>query len=141
MAPKCEACGKTDVPLKQCAKCKSVQYCNRDCQKGDWKTHKRTCTFLAAAIGTEASEPSRSKRSDSKPFTAIFHGNFLHDRSKEDTYKILIDVVRMRQQDCLKLEGAVQRRRQGMASLLTSLLRHDTSRIDPCWSSNLGGGS
>lgn len=45
------------------------------------------------------------KRSDAKPFTAIYHNSFLHDRSEEETFKILIDVIRMHQEDVYNLEG------------------------------------
>lgn len=31
------------MPLKQCAKCNATPYCSRDCQKADWKTHKKIC--------------------------------------------------------------------------------------------------
>ena len=33
-------------PLKSCAKCKSVFYCNRICQKQHWKDHKKECARL-----------------------------------------------------------------------------------------------
>lgn len=34
-------------PLKPCTKCQSVSYCSRDCQKNDWKVHKKTCAKAA----------------------------------------------------------------------------------------------
>lgn len=30
---KCKACGKEDVPLKQCGKCHIVRYCSSECQR------------------------------------------------------------------------------------------------------------
>lgn len=42
----CAACGQEKVPRK-CANCKSVQYCDRDCQKMDWPSHKKQCDSLA----------------------------------------------------------------------------------------------
>jgi len=38
----CKAKPKT-LPLLQCSRCKKVIYCNRDCQRGDWKVHKLVC--------------------------------------------------------------------------------------------------
>ncbi|KAK2465897.1 hypothetical protein APHAL10511_001538 [Amanita phalloides] len=42
-----ETCAKCHGPGKPklmfCAGCKAVRYCSADCQKADWKTHKRSC--------------------------------------------------------------------------------------------------
>lgn len=38
---KCAACGKD--ALKKCGKCKSVVYCNVECQKKDFKSHTKAC--------------------------------------------------------------------------------------------------
>eukprot|EP00164_Ancoracysta_twista_P008132 GFYU01011679.1.p1 GENE.GFYU01011679.1~~GFYU01011679.1.p1 ORF type:complete len:228 (-),score=36.11 GFYU01011679.1:72-755(-) len=42
-ADKCTNCGKSAENLLRCAKCKNAFYCDRDCQKSDWKYHKRVC--------------------------------------------------------------------------------------------------
>lgn len=39
----CNAVEKKPSSLKDCAKCRSVFYCNKKCQKGHWKEHKKTC--------------------------------------------------------------------------------------------------
>ncbi|KAI0373629.1 ankyrin [Pilatotrama ljubarskyi] len=39
----CAVCQKSEVQLKRCTRCLSTWYCSRDCQKSDWKSHKRTC--------------------------------------------------------------------------------------------------
>ncbi|EON63549.1 hypothetical protein W97_02777 [Coniosporium apollinis CBS 100218] len=41
----CTNCDKseTELELKRCGKCKVVLYCSPECQKADWKTHKRFC--------------------------------------------------------------------------------------------------
>ena len=43
----CETCDarerKRGGVLLQCAKCKRTRYCSVECQKGDWKRHKKSC--------------------------------------------------------------------------------------------------
>lgn len=39
---KCGYCGSDQAQVK-CAKCKSVFYCDKNCQKKDWKLHKKDC--------------------------------------------------------------------------------------------------
>ena len=43
----CASCGKTGK-LKKCSRCKSIFYCNEDCQQKDWKSHKGKCPKLAS---------------------------------------------------------------------------------------------
>lgn len=100
----CDQCGKTRDSLKHCAKCKTTHYCDRDCQNAHWKTHKKECARLAGGEGASA-DGKVPKRSDAKPFTAIYHNNFLHHGTEKETFKILIDVIRMRQEDVYSLEG------------------------------------
>lgn len=38
----CSNCGKEDAKF-QCGKCKSIYYCNTDCQKGHWICHELSC--------------------------------------------------------------------------------------------------
>ena len=41
---KCQCCGVSSPDLKKCTRCKSVYYCDKVCQKRDWKErHKNTC--------------------------------------------------------------------------------------------------
>ena len=40
----CPACGK--IATTKCTGCKLVYYCNRNCQKKDWKLHKSSCKML-----------------------------------------------------------------------------------------------
>ena len=45
----CERARAPDgMPLKTCARCRSVMYCSPDCQKADWKRHRGDCRLLKA---------------------------------------------------------------------------------------------
>lgn len=56
----CRHCNKAEddlnfqVSLKSCAGCKQAFYCSRECQKTDWKAHKRYCK-AAPVSDTKAS--------------------------------------------------------------------------------------
>ena len=39
----CNWCSKTGSDLQRCAACKTVWYCNVQCQKKAWKSHKKVC--------------------------------------------------------------------------------------------------
>lgn len=49
---KCGACGKKQgqdgVDLKFCSRCKKVVYCSKECQKKNYRVHKRYCLSLSA---------------------------------------------------------------------------------------------
>ena len=107
----CATCHSVDLPLLQCARCKSVAYCNRSCQKADWKTHKQQCVPVAQHHGGDESSGVHTEQSPQpgeqrkKPFTAISNNKFLHDHSEEKTFQLLIDMLRMRQEDEYSLGG------------------------------------
>lgn len=42
----CASCGKP--ASLRCARCKSVHYCSKECQKADWPSHKRSCVASAS---------------------------------------------------------------------------------------------
>lgn len=117
--PKCANCKKTAADanldtLKACAKCKTTQYCDRDCQKVDWKSHKKICANASRAFVEANAEYSnnysapRLKNLDthiSNPFTKLDQAKYLHDRSEKDVNQLLIDSFRMRQADDLNFEN------------------------------------
>jgi len=42
----CAYCGLVDIEkLQQCSRCKQTWYCGSECQKKDWKDHKRECKY------------------------------------------------------------------------------------------------
>lgn len=46
--PYCSSCGE-EKPAKKCSKCKSVQYCDRECQRLHWFVHKKACNRESSA--------------------------------------------------------------------------------------------
>lgn len=56
-APKCLSCGrdkcKDGKDLRRCTRCGVTRYCSRDCQRGDWKDHKKICAEMANMIGDD----------------------------------------------------------------------------------------
>ena len=43
----CARCGRVEGGLKACMKCKKVRYCGQECQRVDWKAHKKSCGVVA----------------------------------------------------------------------------------------------
>lgn len=46
---KCDNCGKDDLGLKNCAKCRVARYCSVECQRAAWPIHKKTCQPFSAS--------------------------------------------------------------------------------------------
>lgn len=42
----CHFCLKPATSNLRCSRCKNAYYCNQNCQKADWKTHKTYCMML-----------------------------------------------------------------------------------------------
>lgn len=42
----CKVCSKTDKNMEVCSACKSARYCSINCQRSDWKSHKKECFKL-----------------------------------------------------------------------------------------------
>ncbi|KAK0454289.1 hypothetical protein EV421DRAFT_409130 [Armillaria borealis] len=53
----CKACGKTAKKL-MCNSCKSVYYCNAECNKADWPLHKEVCKTSKRLLNNPSSFPS-----------------------------------------------------------------------------------
>jgi hypothetical protein len=39
----CAHCGKRAPTMKRCSGCRWARYCNRECQKANWQTHRDEC--------------------------------------------------------------------------------------------------
>ena len=115
--PKCENCQKTESeagqPHKKCARCKT-SYCSRECQKADWKQHKKICATIANATDSAPSARPTNRTNALKvtvtdPFQKLVDNTWLHNRPKEDVFKLLIDVYRLRMDDQYTFEGECDR--------------------------------
>lgn len=110
----CANCAKTGsdlgVTLKRCSRCGITCYCSRECQKADWKEHKKGCASKETSTSsTDAGgqPPNRPSASIDKPFHRLDSRTWLHDRPEKDVYELLIDTYRLRMEDNYKLEGNV----------------------------------
>jgi len=121
--PKCANCAKTKsdsgLNLKSCAKCQTTKYCSRECQKADWKKHKKVCASNTASMHGASNIPppgSTATGSSARPSKGLsvainmpFHRldaeTWLHDIPEQDVYKLLIDTYRFRMEDNYNLEG------------------------------------
>ena len=111
----CANCKKTGIELKACSRSKTAQYCGRDCQKADRKSHKKTCSAAAqSAFVQGATEHSSTysaprlkniEKHEPKPFTKLDQGAYLRDRPEADTFKLLIDSFRLREADDLQFDN------------------------------------
>lgn len=114
MAQHCTTCKKTppEVTLKRCSKCSLTPYCSRDCQKADWKAHKKVCgrsgnATTGSSSGPDTPTPKGLDQPIAKPFTRLDNGTWLHDRPEKDVYRVLIDAYRLRVEDIYTFEGEV----------------------------------
>lgn len=124
----CETCNNAQRndgrALMTCAQCRAARYCPRECQKADWRTHKRMCAQIQGRHkkdGPSQSEPSTATFEESrkpaaelrpvkvpKPFHALENKTYLYARSNEDVLRILFEAYRMRVKDEYKFTGEVK---------------------------------
>jgi len=67
---KCASCNAPEAdpekPLKPCTKCQTVRYCSRDCQKKDFKVHKKICAAAAQIYAQNANLKPAAPRAPKK---------------------------------------------------------------------------
>ncbi|KAF8451738.1 hypothetical protein BDZ91DRAFT_750228 [Kalaharituber pfeilii] len=100
-------CATCQKPASQrCGQCHTTYYCTRDCQKADWKKHKRTCS-IASGSARPNSRPTIQAHSvsDAAGLAAAFGDEFLHSLPKQEVYKRLIDSYRLRIEDMYMYQG------------------------------------
>lgn len=154
MPDACNSCKKSppEVTLRRCAKCSSTPYCSRDCQKADWKLHKRACGRghssssgsssirydtqgpSSASAGTgELSPPKGLRGPGSKPFTRLDTDRWLHDRPEDDVYRLLVDAYRLRCDDDAKYGGGAEHSLVDFRRFLARVEGTRGGRLLPVW--------
>ncbi|KAL9628591.1 MAG: hypothetical protein Q9164_007211 [Protoblastenia rupestris] len=98
--PACDEVEPPWEPYKKCAKCHTQKYCSRECQRADWKAHKKIC-------GKQQSEGSGRAPTDfdamgpiaGQFFKELVKDDYLHQFTEKDAFCQLIDCYRMRVED------------------------------------------
>ena len=60
--PCCNFCKRMDAAILDCGGCRRVTYCNKDCQRGDWKLHKKVCVLRSAEMPVENINRTHDRR-------------------------------------------------------------------------------
>jgi len=58
---RCVRCGARAPPgehFKACARCHTAVYCSKECQKADWRTHKKGCAEVTTPLPSQSSGTS-----------------------------------------------------------------------------------
>jgi len=119
----CMACKKPQSQLanslKSCAKCNTQKYCSRECQKADWKTHKKACGKSNAGANSNANANTNANTSNTNssgprvrtipasenPFAAISENRFFDGKPEAEAFAQIIDSYRLRVEDEYKFMG------------------------------------
>ncbi|KAI1296466.1 hypothetical protein F5Y03DRAFT_294331 [Xylaria venustula] len=117
--PSCSNCNKqraANQPMREC--CTDIYYCNRKCERADFRRHKDHCHKLITQTPTaptsqhapqDASQSAPQEdpqppletlfKGIEDPFHRLKRGNYLQNRDDMNVYEILIDSYRLRMED------------------------------------------
>ena len=70
---KCFQCGKRGHKLPKCTQCSQAYYCNADCQRKHWKTHKPVCQAAVAALARRATRERLARAVREKGKDKVVH--------------------------------------------------------------------
>ena len=118
----CAVCRKDNTdpstPLQRCARCKTQCYCSRECQKADWKMHKKSCGQSSSTA--TASTPDKvadllahlragahipGSKFSPKFFDGIDNSGYLSSLPEKESFAAIIDAYRLRIEDEYVFQG------------------------------------
>jgi len=91
----CKACTKPGT--LRCSKCKNATYCSADCQKKDWKDHKKACETTYATNTeqtgkeyriTRSKEPGMQQTSSGLVYKSLQKGNGNSHPTRKDSVEV-----------------------------------------------------
>ncbi len=129
VAPHCGYCKKMPpkgIKFQQCGGCEAVRYCDKTCQKEDWKTHKIICRFNSCIYRMKRNkrDNAKSKFFLEKLQNGVSKKSGGHLETQKEKIRALGDL-----QNCLKFTCKILNR--NVASLkiceqaITDLARND----------------
>ncbi|GFH50162.1 hypothetical protein CTEN210_06638 [Chaetoceros tenuissimus] len=84
----CDRPGCTKVGSKQCQGCKLVSYCGRECQRKDWKAHKKVCNKVGK-VDTSSQAAAEIAKKNKSP-ARIHQDGILADNKNVDYVIVLL---------------------------------------------------
>ena len=110
----CAKCVKSQAsaesPLQRCSGCRAAYYCSKDCQKADWKNHKKDCrssSFSNNGASQSGEGSSTSAKVNLEKMLGLSTRTWLHNRPEAEVFTLLIDSYRMRVEDEYTYRGDV----------------------------------